>query len=137
MIEKTALALGLYLFREGKKLGARHGLLDQLLLILIANYPGRGPHDYFRLIYGDESTAFSATDKPLERLVQLKLVNKKFNADAVSRFGEPKYTYTLTAKAKKLLNIHGGDSQIFERALATIQQLERANDELRARLPTN
>lgn len=74
-----------------------------ILLLLIHKYPGCGKGDLCEYVFGERNFHVSYIDKPLQLLVDDKLVKRQQNKGAACRLGETRTLYTITAKGRKLL----------------------------------
>lgn len=104
LIQKiNPLKLTLKLIENSRKMGARHSLLDQAVLLVINENEGCSQLDIQEMIYGTRGIYNGAIYRPMRRLESSKLIEIIQVSGAATKFGDGRTSVKLTKAGRELL----------------------------------
>ena len=82
---------------------SRFSLLDAICLLYINEHKECGQADIVAFIAHDRSVSKSRLDKPLLRLFERELIEKKYNASACTILNEPRVSFSISKSGEAFL----------------------------------
>lgn len=98
------LKLSLALFKIMETTESRFSMIDFCMLLLIHQHPESSKADLTELFYGDRSASKSSLDRPINRLIDVGLVEKIEAVGVSTKSGFGRFTYMISKAGEKLLN---------------------------------